>query len=168
MGLESFRVELSGGNRTFSEACKAICSLDHVAIDHEALTTPGSAFFLRSDGKHLIELELMDSPMKLSCRFTLCHPSSVDSAFLKFVRELMVVLGMEARVCDDVPPEQSHSFSIDEFEEFSAVALRAIALRRREWIETFGAEQVAVTSSEVFERIILPHCEQSAGTTKPA
>src|SRR5260370_38390106 len=122
MGLESFRVELRGGARTHRETAKAIGNLDHVTVDHDSIPTPGSLFFVKNDGEHVIEIELMDSPIKISCRFTLCHPPSVDSVFLRLVQELMTMLGMEARICDDVRPEYAHAFPLCDFELFSAIA----------------------------------------------
>jgi hypothetical protein len=111
------------------------------------------------DGQHLLEVELLDAPVRLSCRFTLCHPPSVDAAFLGFVRELMVNLGMEAKICDDVRPEHAQAFSLDRYAEFSAVTSGYLAARRAEWITAFGTKQLAATTNEVYERIILPQCQ---------
>jgi hypothetical protein len=159
MGLESFRVELRGGQATYPEVEEAIRALPHVRPDPQAVLTPGSACYVVDDGRHVIEVELLGPPVRLSCRFTLCHPPSIDPAFLGFVRELMARLGMEARVCDDVPPEQAHPFSVACYEEFAALALRCIAARRAEWREAFGADQAAATTREAHERFILPHCQ---------
>jgi hypothetical protein len=158
MGFESFRVELRGGRKTYRGASEAIRDLDHLTIDPDSIRTSGSMFFLLNDGNHVVEIELMDSPVKLSCRFTLCHPPSIDSVFLGLVRQLMSQLGMEARICDDVPPEHARSFSVNEFDDFSAAATRCIASRRLEWISFFGTELTAATTSEAHARIILPHC----------
>src|SRR5438128_10385699 len=113
----------------------------------------GLTFYVFDDGQHSIELELMDSPVRLSCRFTLCHPASVDSVFVGLVRDLMIRLGMEAKICDDVRPEDSHAFSLHEFAEFSTLTSRSIAARRTEWIAAFGDEPMAATTNEVYQRI---------------
>src|SRR5439155_19559741 len=106
-----------------------------------------------------------------SCRFTLCHPPSVDSAFLGVVRELMFRLGMEAKICDDVRPEHSRSFSLAEFAEFSAITSQYTAARRREWIRAFGYEPMAATTNAVHQRVILPRCqpgiEQPTSSERP-
>lgn len=164
MGFESFRVELRGGRMTHREASQVIGDLDHLVIDRDSIRMPGSMYFLMNDGKHVVEIELMDSPVRLSCRFTLCHPPSIDSVFLGLVKQLMSRLGMEARIRDDVPPEHAHSFSADDFDDFSAVATRCIASRRREWISAFGTELAAATTSEAHARIILPHCQGGVAT----
>src|SRR5580704_14527636 len=113
MGFEAFRVEFRGGNRTVSEASEVLRKLTNIRPDDDSLPMPGSAYYVVNDGRHAIEIELMDSPLKLSCRFTLCHSPSVDSVFLSLVRELMIRLEMEAKICDDVPPEHSHAFSVN-------------------------------------------------------
>src|ERR1700724_1889073 len=107
MGFESFRVELRGGPATYGEADEVIRQLLHVKPYMESFPMQGSTYYLIDDGQHVIELELMDSPVHISCRFTLCHPPSVDSAFLGLLRELMLRLGMEAKICDDVQPAHS-------------------------------------------------------------
>jgi hypothetical protein len=159
MGFEAFRVELRGGNATFREATEAVQGLPHARPDPDSIPMQGSEYQLIDDGRHVIEVEIMDAPVKLSCRFTLCHPPSVDAAFLRLVREWMVRLGMEAKICDDVPPEQARSFSIQEFPEFSDIAQHCIAARRAEWIAAFGDTPMAATTNEVYQRVILPRCQ---------
>ena len=106
-----------------------------------------------------MEIELKDSPLRVSCRFTLCHPPSVDSFFLERTRELMTRLEMDVKICDDTPSNDAHPYSLDDFAKFSAVATDCIAVRRREWNANFGAESFAATTNEVYQRIILPRSE---------
>jgi hypothetical protein len=159
MGFESFRIELRGGRASYREVDETVGGLPHVRLDPDAVLTPGSTCYLRDDGRHVIEVELLDRPLRLSCRFTLCHPSSVDSSFLDFVRDLMVRLGMQAKICDEVRPEHSGSFSSREFTEFSAITAHYIAVRRAEWGTAFGTAPLAATTNEVYQRIILPQCQ---------
>lgn len=159
MGFEAFRVELGGGRASREEAAEAIQRLPDSKPDPQSIPLKGSTFHVVADGRHVIEIELMDSPVRISCRFTLCHPPSVDAAFLGILREMMSNLGMEATIRDDVCPEHSRSFALAEFEEFSAICSRYIADRRAEWIAAFGNEQIAAGTSEVYQRIILPHCQ---------
>ena len=167
MGFETFRVELRGGKAKFAEADETVRKLPHMKPDPHSLPTKGSTYYLFEDGLHAIELELMESPVKLSCRFTLCHPPSVDAVFLGLVRDLMSRLGMTVRICDDVPSEHAGSFPIDEFSEFSAIASRAIAARRVEWIGAFGDKPLAATTNEVYQRIIVPRCQPRVEQTSP-
>jgi hypothetical protein len=83
----------------------------------------------------------------------------VDSAFLDLVRDLMMRLGMEAKICDDVHPKNAHLFSLGDFAEFSALALGCIAVRRTEWSAAFGGEPMAATTNDVYREIILPRCQ---------
>src|SRR5207244_4411412 len=159
MGFESFRVELRGGRATYAEADRVIREFPNVRPESNSIPLAGSTFYVLDDGQHKLELELMDSPVRLSCRFTLCHPPSVDLAFLGLVRELMLRLGMEAKICDDVQPAHARSFSLAEFPGFLAITRHYIAPRRSEWIAAFGDQPMAATTNEVYRRIILPQCQ---------
>lgn len=166
MGFESFRVELRGGQANYLDAKKLIQKHPHVKLDRQSPPMKGSTFYVIDDGRHVLEVELKDTPVRISCRFTLCHPPSVDSVFLDLVRELMLRLGMEAWVCDDVRPEDAHPFPLVHYAEFSSAVLCSIAARRTEWMAAFGAEQIAATTNEVHERIILPRCQPVAAWTE--
>jgi hypothetical protein len=159
MSFEVFRVEVQGGTATHREAVEILQTLPNIMPDHESLSMRGSTYYLVDDGQHVIELELLDSPVRLSCRFTLCHPPSVDAVFLGLVRELMARLGMEVRICDDVRPEHSRPFSLRELADFSATISGYIDVRRTEWVAAFGAETFGATTNEVYRRIILPRCQ---------
>jgi hypothetical protein len=166
MGFESIRVELRGGPATFSQVNEFVRQRPNVKPDTDGIRTPGSTFYTVEDGLHVIEVEVMASPITVSCRFTLCHPPSVDFAFLELVRELMAGLGMEAGICDDIGPEHSHWSSIAEFTEFADVLLHYVARRRAEWITNFGAAQFPAKTREVYERVILPRCEPVMGQAR--
>jgi len=159
MGFEHFRVQLRGGKASYHEVEAAVRQLPNTRPDHEATLVPGSAYYCIADGQHVIELELTDSPVRLSCRFTLCHPPSVDTVFLGLVRDLVDRFGMEARVCDDVRPEHDRAFSLAEFPEFAEVVSCAIPDRRAEWIGAFGGELIGASTREVYQRVILPPCQ---------
>lgn len=166
MGLESFRVELRGGRANYPDAKETIQKQPHVRLDEQSAEMKGSTYYVDNDGRHIIEVEVKDAPVRISCRFTLCHPSSVDSIFLELIRELMSRLGMEVWICDDVRPEDTHPFSRANYAEFSSVALRSIAARRAEWMAAFRIEQMAATTNQVYERFILPRCQPVAAWTE--
>jgi hypothetical protein len=167
MGFEHFRVQLSGGRATYREADEAVRQLPHAHFDQHSVPVKRSTFYVIDDGQHVFEVELMDLPVRLSCRFTLCHPPSVDAGFLALARELMARLKMQATICDDVQPEHSRSFSLNEFEEFSAIASRYIAARREEWIAAFGDITMAGTTTDAYQQIILPRCQPVMGQPAP-
>lgn len=158
MGFEHFRVELRGGQITYAQAAEIIRRLPNIKPDRESIPLSGSTYFLMDNGSHVIELELMEATVQVSCRFTLCHPPSIDAAFLSFVRELMMRLGMKARNIEGDRPEDDRSFSLGEFTEFSAITSHWIAVRRAEWIAGFGDRTLAATTNEVYKQLILPRC----------
>lgn len=166
MGFESFRIELHGGSATFPQAQEAIRAFPQVRLDPQSLPMRGSTYYLFNDLRHVIEVELRDAPVKISCRFTLCHPPSMDAVFLHCLRELMLRLGLEATICDDVGPEHKHSFSLTQFTEFSTATLNYIAMRRGEWNAAFGLEPLSATTNEVYQRIILPRCQPVVARAK--
>ena len=160
MGFESFQVVLRGGTAPAREVAETLRGLPHLKLDEQSHPLPGPTYYLRADGQHVIEIELDDcSPVRVSCRFTLCHPPSVDAAFLALIRELMACFGMEATICDDVRPEHAHSFSLANYAELEAATLGYIAARRVEWVAVFGGQQLPATTSEVYGQIILPQCQ---------
>jgi hypothetical protein len=159
MGFESFQVRLRGGWANYLEADETVRKLPHIKFDRESALMPGATYYLRDDGRHVIEIEVSGEPVRISCRFMLCHPPSVDSAFLGFVHDLMVRLGMEAEICDDVRPEHAHSFSLADYAEFSTLSSHYISARRTEWIAAFGTKQIPATTSEVYKELILPLCQ---------
>jgi hypothetical protein len=166
MGFEAFRIELRGGQANFSEAKETIQKHPHLKLDEQSPLMKGSTFYVMDDGRHVIEVELKETPVRISCRFTLCHPPSVDSVFLDLIRELMLRFKMEAWICDDVQPEDAHPFSLANYAEFSSAALRSIAARRTEWIAAFGDEQMPATMNDVYERVILPRCQPVSAWTE--
>jgi hypothetical protein len=166
MGFEAFRVELRGGPANYTEAKQTIQKHPHVKLDEQSPPVKGSTIYVIDDGRHVIEVELKDAPVRVSCRFTLCHPPSVDSVFLDVIRELMLRLKMEAWICDDVQPEDAHPFSFAHYAEFSSAGLRCIAARRAEWIAAFGDEKMPATTNEVYERVILPRCQPVSAWTQ--
>lgn len=158
MSFESFRVELRGGSSTFEQTDDLVRLLPNAIVDCEAIGTADSTHYTVEDGLHVIEVEVATSPVRASCRFTLSHPPSVDSAFLNLASKLMLQLGMNAFVCDDVPMQPPSGFPIGQFDEFADVVRRTIAMRRTEWVANFGPEQFPAKSAELYERSIRSRC----------
>lgn len=159
MGFESFRVELAGGPATFEQAAEAVRRLPRVRPDPGTGLWPDSRYYLFDDGRHVIEIEVAPRPVSVSLRFALCHPPSVDAALIELVRQLFDRLGMEARICEDVPSGEAQSFSADRLSEFSETVRRAVVRPRAAWVAQFGPDQFPATTRDVFERVILPRCE---------
>ncbi len=158
MGFESFRVELNGGNRTFGEVCAHLDAMQHIKVDDQGLRMRSSQYYLMADGQHVIEIEVSRSPVTISCRFTLCHPPSVDSAFVDLLETLMAALRMEVTIRDDVDTAHAHAFDLADFDAFSSIVREYIASRRAEWGAQFGKEHLAATTIEASQRFIIPRC----------
>ncbi len=163
MSFESFRIELRGSTASIAEADLAVRGYPFTRRDNESIGSKTSGFYIVDDGSHIIEIEVADNPVKLSCRFTLCHPSSVDAAFLNLARDLQSRLAMNAFICDDIRPEHAHAFSRDEFPEFARVVTDTIAKRRVEWVRNFGPTVLRANTPSVYEKFILPRCTPVAG-----
>lgn len=161
MGFEHFKVDLHSG-KARKDAEQVLRRLPLLSPDHDSMSFPSSSYYLWNDGKHIIEIELAESPLRVSCRFTLCHPRSVDSVFLDLIRKLMTQLQMAVTICDDTSPDSSQSFSPERSGELSELLPKLIAKRRREWIAAFGDHSLAATTKEVHERVILPMCQPSS------
>ena len=69
--------------------------------DTNAMKTSGSDYYIVDDGTHKIELEVTESRGRISCRFTLCHPPTIDAAFIGLIRELVERMDLRARICSD-------------------------------------------------------------------
>lgn len=163
MGFESFRVELRGPT-PIEQVREAILALPHVQRDPEGgFPFAGSEYYSVRDGRHVFELELSQTlphQTRVSLRFTLSHPPSVDSAFLQLVRRLMTDSGLRAFVLDDsVMAAFPDGFGLWDDERFAEFAFDAIEVERWAWISQFGPETLTASTAEVFEQIILPRCE---------
>ncbi len=166
MGFESIRVELRGGTASFSQVDSFVRRLPNARPSTEVIPSRDSNFYTVEDGLHVIEIEVRAAPVSVSCRFTLCHPPSIDAAFLALVGELMDALGIEAGLCDEPDQECSHWFTADRFSEFTDRFLHVVATRRAEWVASFGSAQFPATTREVYERVILPRCEPVSETAR--
>jgi hypothetical protein len=158
MGVESFQVTLEGGHADRTELDAALRAIAGMRLDPLPAFTPASTNYLFDDGSHIVELQLDDTPVRVSCRFALCHPDTIDSAFIGLVRLLMDRSGMDATIRDDVRPEHERPFPPADFAEFAACLPEYIAVRRREWIAAFGPDRMAATTAECWQWVIHTHC----------
>ncbi len=168
MGFESFLVRLSGGNASFSQIETTLQQLEHVVPQDQSLSQEGESHYRFDDGNHIIEIEILDRPSSISCRFTLCHPKSIDRCFLNLVKVLIQRLSLQAEMCDAHDPNRSHIYGPDEFGEFEQATLRCIDCERRLWISMMGPDTAAATTAQAFERFILPRCEPVVNSNRSA
>jgi hypothetical protein len=157
MGFESFQIILRG-ERTRREAEETLHSLPGVVPDPSGGFLRSSTYFVMNDGPHSIEMEVDDAAgLRISCRFILSHPPTIDVVFIAFVCELMGRLGLEATAVEAPEAEPAWTFRPGECADLTAATMRHIAIRRREWIADMGTDH-AINRKELYERIILPRC----------
>jgi hypothetical protein len=141
MGLESFQLALYGGRLQSGDLVRELRIDPAISTDRGLLSS--SVYLLRDDGLHKIEMEVDDIGTRLSLRFALCHPTSIDDVFLSLVKTYQSQFGME--------------FDRPDFEDEGQIR-QEIAMKRADWQLQFGTVTKPATSSEVFEWFIKPHC----------
>lgn len=152
LSAECFRVDLLGSRPTDAVACLA--GLESVTSTQ---AVHGHAFIYK-DGCHVLELLVQpdrSGQALISVRFALCHPSSVDDAFVQLVARIAGELGMIIQICEDVPAGHADEFDPSAFVAFRAAVLSSIRSRRNWWIASFGSTTAALTSDEAIQRFIL-------------
>lgn len=152
MSAECFRVDLLG-----SKPPDAVAYLAGL----ELITPRGSDYghsFIYDDHSHVVELLVQTDRLGralISIRFALCHPSSVDNAFVQFVVQVAAELGMTIRICESIPPGHPDVFDLSEVGAFRTTALASIGPKRAWWISAFGGATAALTSEEASRQFIL-------------
>lgn len=164
MGIESFRVELTGTKLPASEVVKSLLEVEGIAWDEQGTFLPHQKCFLVRRHNMVVELEMSEQPVVLSCRITLCHPRSADDVFIQLIRELMAHLAMIIVTCVDGLTPDSASI-IEDLSELEKTFRQAIARKRAVWKRQFGEVESAYTEAEVYQHIIIPQCNPQVKTT---
>jgi len=114
--------------------------------------------FIATDSRHVVEAEVRADGVKtrVSIRFALCHPATVDDLLLEFVRRLAEFTHGRIVVAERVPGGFPDKFKYDELGSAFACVLRgAISEKRGLWRQNFGEEEAAVTTAEALRRFLL-------------
>ena len=135
MGMECYLLRLEGSN-----------SMDHMESDLIRLRrmepdssyktgSRGERYFVFRDGEHVIELELHPVSggrvTKVSMRFALCHPDSVDRVFVEIAAGLMTRRNLSATICEDLPSGTQRDYSRHEIDAFRVWCLWSIENARQ-------------------------------------
>jgi hypothetical protein len=159
MGAEDFLVVVEGESSDFAKVRHILSAILGAQEVPETEGLVGETHFLYEDGQHKIEIEVSEEPstgsIRLSCRFSLCHPESVIPVFGKLVKNIAGRMGLPVKIADEVPEGDSDSFFPPKFPRFDDILPRAIAMKRRYWVADFGAERASLTCSEAVRRFIL-------------
>jgi hypothetical protein len=110
------------------------------------------------DGKHVVEFEVLSArgraPARVSMRFTLCHPDSVDRVFLEIATNLMTRQSLSASICEDLPDGTPRDYSQHEIGAFRVWCLWSIDHARRQWQRQFGPERIAVSTAAAWKHFL--------------
>ncbi|MBY0232612.1 MAG: hypothetical protein K2W96_25305 [Gemmataceae bacterium] len=155
MGFESFQAVLRGEPQPIEEIVSIIGSIPGLRDDPNPGWHRGSRYLLAEDERHLIEMEI--DADRVSCRFALCHPATVDDAFTGLLLELATRLGWRIDLLDD---SSGRPFGPEEGAEMETAAKRSIAQRRAEWVSAFGPQTRRCTTAEAWAPFIIPRSKE--------
>lgn len=106
------------------------------------------------DGEHLIEAEVQDMPPRLSLRFALCNPETVDTIFVGLVSRLARMLDAQVRVVG-ASELAACSFSSPDLHGLDSALQQNIEDERKLWQQEFGGETLKATCEEAVVEFIL-------------
>ncbi len=161
MGVEDFQTVLICDNdrHDFITIVEAIKSMPKASTDKKSKRLSEEEYFLVEDDDHLIEVEISDNKkkklVKVSCRFALCLPNSIDNIFCKFIREIGQQFKMIIKILDDVPKGFSDIFNPSEYVGLEDSLKKAIQIKRDYWIQDFGSETANLRPSDALRRFVL-------------
>lgn len=164
MGLESFRAELTDTKLPASEVVKSLLEIEGAAWDEQGTILPHQKCFLVRRQNSVVELEISEYPVVLSCRITVCHPPSADDVFIQLLSEMAARFSMKTVTCIDGLTPDSASI-INNLGELDNTVRQAIARKRAVWKRQFGEVESAYTEAEVYQHIIIPQCNPQVKTT---
>jgi hypothetical protein len=160
MGFESFQIEFRRDGQDNRSLSRYVRQLPNARPDKPGVESSGSEYFLVDDGAHKIEIEVTEGRGRISCRFTLCHAPSIEVAFVSLAQDLVKRLDMKVRICAD---EKGRWYSAADFSDFANDISGFIAKERKAWIAQCGPAQLAATTAEAYEWIVLPQSKPVVG-----
>ena len=103
-----------------------------------------------------------ENDTRISCRFALCHPDSIDKVFFDFLNHLIKNILQndcveEITIFEEVPKNMPDFFTVDQIDSitFKAALQAAIDLKRKYWVLDFGDETATVGCNEAIEKFIV-------------
>jgi hypothetical protein len=109
------------------------------------------SFFEYSDGKHILEIDVFEAA-HLAVSFALCHPSTVDAVFVRFVRALANTLDMKVSLIKELPFRSKRDHLAPLSGHFETILLESISCERHRWHLGFGVEELPLRRSEAQRR----------------
>lgn len=156
MGAEDFQVGLMSDALDIEHATAYLETFDDISVIRKKTE---ELFFEYRKGGHVIEVELSRPKLRIatriSCRFSLCHPDSVDEVFADFVVDLAQGLSLPIEILEDVPAGEPYRFLPADLNGFRDALKKSIATKRDYWIKDFGDVKASLTCREAVQRFIL-------------
>ncbi len=163
MGVEDFQVVIkyNGKNKEFNETIQFIKSCQNVFVDYDTKQISNEQYYIFDDSKHIIELEISQREaniIKISCRFAVCHPISIDNVFIELIIIIAKKLKSKIEILDETPNGDPYQFFYPEYEKFETVLKKTIEIKRNYWMQDFGSETASLRTSEAIKKYILSKC----------
>ena len=138
MGCEDFQVMLKSRESDTIAVCDFLQSHANVKLVEDA-------YFVYQDDSHLIEFEVRDSDgkFKVSLRFALCNPDTVDDVFLQLINSFSSQFSLDLIVKDIIDNENS-------------VGIKgSILYKRALWKKDFGEKVEALSCDQAIDKYVL-------------
>lgn len=162
MGCESFQVLLPGCDFNPRKVCEYLADHRYVSVDKETSQLREERYFIYRDSTHIIEIEVEPggnswADAYVSCRFALCHPSSIDGVFTEFVRSMAGHFGFTIEIKENFPEaDNDRIFSPPLYKRFEAHMRGSIATKRYYWVADFGPKTATLRCSEALRKYMAP------------
>ena len=156
MGMESVLVSFTGFNGDIGQLSQHLGRLIPIFDNSAAAMTGSSTCWVLFDSKHKFEVEIINKKSDFSLRFALCNPRSISDVFISLIRQLMSECQLIILVCEDSTIIPETPMSLTEFNLAVNDLLEHIEVRRKEWKQMFGEEEMPATCVEAFQKFILP------------
>ena len=164
MGCESIQI-LSTAPYNSRKIRKYLEAYPNISLDtsNACYNDPSEFNYIYNDTNHIVELQLMDckpKPPKLSFRFSLCQPSSIDGKFIELTTSIGKDLNLKIRIMESCQVEDDDIiFSPLDYENYNKILQEVIKVKRDYWIAMFGEETAVVTCSEAIMKFLVPKCK---------
>jgi hypothetical protein len=158
MGCEDFVVRLSS-DFSPQHVAKVLLANKNIRHDMAFSSLPGETHFCYEDTEHFIELELACAGRtKVSLRFAVCHPTSIDGVVAALVVELASTLRADTLIAEDLEPDDSGlgmSFGPSQLEELRDSIIQCIPKKRHLWQVEFGTNKARLSCREALEVFVI-------------
>jgi len=160
MGVEDFQVSITynGKSNEFNELNQYLKSYQNIIADYKTKQISNEHYYIFNDGKYIIEFEVSLREMnliKISCRFAVCHPASIDSLFEKLIMAIAKKLKAKIEILDETPNGDPYQFFYPNYDNFKKILRKAIEIKRNYWIQDFGPKTLSLKTSDALKKYLL-------------